>query len=80
VATEFPRDATWFLDSFHLDEPGVRLHAWLVFLRLTSILARDLDRLASKRYWPSPRRSSPMSVMPGCLLARLPLENATVLY
>jgi hypothetical protein len=48
VATAFPRDPSLFFDSFHLTEPGVRLHAWLAFVGLTAILERDFDRLAAR--------------------------------
>jgi hypothetical protein len=67
VASEFPRDPSWFLDSFHLGEPGVRLHAWLAFLRLTPILERDLDSLASR---PIPAVAPPS--LPDVREARLP--------
>ena len=48
VADEFPRDPSLFFDSFHLTEPGVRLHAWLAFLRLTLLLERDMGRLSAR--------------------------------
>ena len=48
VATGFPRDPDLFFDTFHLNQRGVRLHAWLAFLRLSAILDRDFDRLSAR--------------------------------
>lgn len=69
VAAAFPRDPDLFMDTFHLNMQGVRLHAWLVFLRLTAILERDFDRLRARHTPPAVSVAFPTVVdarLPSC--------------
>lgn len=58
VAAQFPEDTALFLDTFHLNERGIRLQAWLAFLRLTEILERDFNRLSVRPAASSPAPAS----------------------